>query len=71
MKALSRGVKRGDRRLFYCMHLPFIAFTATDADVTCQLVAGHSEQMPCLTGSEEDNMDEGKCPQTLSSFYPH
>ncbi|KAF9652770.1 peptidase C14 [Thelephora ganbajun] len=38
IRALRRGVKPGDRLVFY--------------------FAGHSDQVPCKTGSEEDGMDE-------------
>lgn len=38
IRALGRGVRPGDRLVFY--------------------FAGHSDQIPCRTGSEEDNMDE-------------
>jgi hypothetical protein len=33
-----------------------------------RLVTGHTGQLPCLTGSEEDGMDEGECPQSLLLF---
>jgi hypothetical protein len=33
--------------------------------------AGHSDQMPCRTGSEEDGMDEGDCLSALSPVYVH
>jgi hypothetical protein len=33
-----------------------------------RLVTGHTGQLPCVTGSEEDGMDEGEYPQFLHLF---
>ena len=34
MKALCRGMKLGDRRIFYCASLPIPALTITGTDTT-------------------------------------
>lgn len=70
MKALRRGVRSGDRRVFYCTNPPTSTLTIAYSDTTHESVAGHSDQMPCKTGSEEDNMDEGEYPQSTRLFVP-
>ena len=69
IRALSRQVQPGDRRVFYCTNLSPPTFGIVNANLPPQpLDAGHSEQMPCRTGSEEDGMDEGMYPQPLDLF---
>ena len=68
IKALCRGVMPGDRRVFYCMFPPSTRFTSPALMLPQRLVAGHSDQMPCTTGSEEDGMDEGEQSRSSSSF---
>ena len=55
------AARRSARLLLYGSSVP--AFDIIKANHVPD--AGHSDQMPCKTGTEEDNMDEGMYPQPL------
>lgn len=68
IRDLARGVKPGDRRLFYCMNIASRRFLSPTLMLPQRLVAGHSSQLSYTAGSEEEGMDEGECPQLSRLF---